>query len=63
MYPAAVTGAPLHIVHINSMGLGQVFECLKLVEGARARGLDITVEAYPYGWGQTILGAASFNPG
>ena len=39
---AAVTGAPLHIVHINSMGLGQVFECLKLIEGARAHGLDVT---------------------
>jgi cytosine/adenosine deaminase-related metal-dependent hydrolase len=60
---AAVTGAPLHIVHINSMGLGQVFECLKLIEGARAHGLDVTVEAYPYGWGQTMLGSAFFNPG
>jgi N-acyl-D-aspartate/D-glutamate deacylase len=60
---AAITGAPLHIVHINSMGLGQVFECLKLVEGARARGLDVTLEAYPYGWGQTMLGSAFFNPG
>ncbi len=59
----AITGAPLHIVHINSMGLGQVFECLKLIEGARARGLDVTVEAYPYGWGQTMLGSAFFNPG
>jgi hypothetical protein len=60
---AAITGAPLHIVHINSMGLGQVFDCLKLVEGARARGLDVTLEAYPYGWGQTMLGSAFFNPG
>jgi N-acyl-D-aspartate/D-glutamate deacylase len=60
---AAVTGAPLHIVHINSMGLGQVFECLKLIEGARARGLDVTTEAYPYGWGMTLLGSAFFNPG
>jgi hypothetical protein len=60
---AAITGAPLHIVHINSMGLGQVFECLKLIEGARAHGLDVTVEAYPYGWGQTMLGSAFFNPG
>jgi len=60
---AAITGAPLHIVHINSMGLGQVFDCLKLIEGARARGLDVTVEAYPYGWGQTMVGSALFNPG
>ena len=60
---AAVTGAPVHIVHINSMGLGQVFECLRMVEGARARGLDVTTEAYPYGWGQTMLSSAFFNPG
>jgi N-acyl-D-aspartate/D-glutamate deacylase len=60
---AAVTGAPLHIVHINSMGLGQVFECLKMIEGARARGLDVTTEAYPYGWGMTMLNSALFNPG
>jgi N-acyl-D-aspartate/D-glutamate deacylase len=60
---AAVTGAPLHIVHINSMGLGQVFDCLKMIEGARARGLDVTTEAYPYGWGMTMLNSALFNPG
>jgi N-acyl-D-aspartate/D-glutamate deacylase len=60
---AAVTGAPLHIVHINSMGLGQVFECLRMIEGARARGLDVTTEAYPYGWGMTMLNSALFNPG
>jgi N-acyl-D-aspartate/D-glutamate deacylase len=60
---AAVTGAALHIVHINSMGLGQVFECLRMIEGARARGLDVTTEAYPYGWGATLLNSALFNPG
>jgi Amidohydrolase family len=60
---AAVTGAPLHIVHINSMGLGLVFECLRMIEGARARGLDVTTEAYPYGWGATMLNSAFFNEG
>ena len=60
---AAVTGAPLHIVHINSMGLGQVFDCLRMIEGARARGLDVTTEAYPYGWGMTMLNSALFNHG
>jgi hypothetical protein len=60
---AAVSGAPLHIVHINSMGLGQVFDCLRMIEGARARGLDVTTEAYPYGWGMTSLTSAFFNEG
>jgi len=60
---AAVTGAPLHVVHINSMGLGLSAECLQMIEGARARGLDVTTEAYPYGWGMTMLTSALFNPG
>ncbi len=40
---AAVTGAPLHIVHINSMCMRDVPECLDMVAGAR--GLDVTTEA------------------
>jgi N-acyl-D-aspartate/D-glutamate deacylase len=60
---AAVTGAALHIVHINSTGLRDAAECLRLVEGARARGLDVTTEAYPYGAGMTAINSAVFNPG
>ncbi len=60
---AALTGAPLHIVHINSTGLRDAVECLRLVEGARARGLDVTTEAYPYGAGMTAINSAVFNPG
>jgi N-acyl-D-aspartate/D-glutamate deacylase len=60
---AAITGAPLHIVHINSTGLRDAVECLRLVEGARARGLDVTTEAYPYGAGMTAINSAVFNPG
>ena len=60
---AAITGAPLHIVHINSTCLRDSLECISLVEGARARGLDITTEAYPYIAGMTIINSALFNPG
>ena len=60
---AAVTGASLHIVHINSTCLRDVFECLAMVEGARARGLDVTTEAYPYIAGMTSINSALFNPG
>ena len=60
---AAITGASLHIVHINSTCLRDVFECLFLVEGARARGLDVTTEAYPYIAGMTTINSALFNPG
>lgn len=60
---AAVTGAPLHIVHINSSCHRDVLECLSMVEGARARGLDVTTEAYPYIAGMTSINSALFNPG
>jgi N-acyl-D-aspartate/D-glutamate deacylase len=60
---AAVTGAPLHIVHINSSCGSQALNCLLLVAGARARGLDVTTEAYPYEAGMTYINSALFNPG
>ncbi len=60
---AAITGAPLHIVHVNSTCLLDTMECLSMVEGARARGLDVTTEAYPYIAGMTQINSALFNPG
>ena len=60
---SAITGAPLHIVHINSSCLRDAPECLSMVEGARARGLDVTTEAYPYIAGMTFINSALFNPG
>src|SRR5580700_4736072 len=60
---AAISGASLHIVHINSTCLRDAIECLSLVAGARARGLDVTTEAYPYIAGMTIINSALFNPG
>jgi N-acyl-D-aspartate/D-glutamate deacylase len=60
---AAVTGAPLHIVHINSSCLRESPECLRMVAGARAQGLDVTTEAYPYIAGMTQINSALFNPG
>lgn len=60
---SAITGASLHIVHINSSCLRDALECLSMVEGARARGLDVTTEAYPYIAGMTFINSALFNPG
>jgi len=60
---AAITGAALHIVHINSTCLSDSLECISLIEGARARGLDVTTEAYPYIAGMTAINSALFNPG
>jgi N-acyl-D-aspartate/D-glutamate deacylase len=60
---SAITGAALHIVHINSSCLRDSLECLSMIEGARARGLDVTTEAYPYIAGMTAVNSALFNPG
>jgi N-acyl-D-aspartate/D-glutamate deacylase len=60
---AAITGAALHIVHINSTCLRDSLVCISLIDGARARGLDVTTEAYPYIAGMTAINSAVFNPG
>jgi N-acyl-D-aspartate/D-glutamate deacylase len=60
---AAITGASLHIVHLNSTCLADSLECIALIDGARARGLDVTTEAYPYIAGMTAINSAVFNPG
>jgi len=60
---AAITGASLHIVHINSTCMADSLECLSMIEGARARGLDVTTEAYPYAAAMTAINSAVFNPG
>jgi N-acyl-D-aspartate/D-glutamate deacylase len=60
---AAITGASLHIVHLNSSCALDALECLRMIEGARARGLDVTTEAYPYIAGMTAINSAVFSPG
>ncbi len=52
---AAVTGAPLHFHHLNSTSLESTPRTLQLVEEARARGLRVTAEAYPYSAGMTDI--------
>ena len=60
---AAATGAPLHVVHITSMGLGDTPRLIAMVEGARKQGLEVTTECYPYTAGSTSLESAIFDPG
>ena len=60
---AAATGAALHVVHVTSMGLGVTPILLDFIDGARARGMDVTTEAYPYTAGATFLQSAIFDPG
>ena len=60
---AAASGAPLHVVHVTSMGLGATPTLLAMIDGARSRGMDVTTEAYPYVAGATYLQSAIFDPG
>lgn len=60
---AASTGAPLHVVHITSIGLKETPQLIQLVEGAQRRGLDVTTECYPYVAASTGLESALFDPG
>ncbi|MGH2372432.1 MAG: amidohydrolase family protein [Gemmatimonadales bacterium] len=45
---AAVTGAGLCIVHIQASGGPHTRRLLRIVEEARAQGLDLTAEVFPY---------------
>jgi N-acyl-D-aspartate/D-glutamate deacylase len=58
---AAATGAPLHVVHIQSTSGPNVIHELDMIRGARARGLDVTAEAYPYNHGMTEIQSATYD--
>lgn len=60
---AAATGAPLHIVHVNSSSLRDLPAALDLIAGAQRRGVDVTTEAYPYTAGSTGIESAIFDDG
>ena len=60
---ALVTGAPLHVVHLHSTSVGATARHLAMIDGARARGLDVTTECYPYTAGMTDIASGVFDEG
>ena len=58
---AGRTGAPLHIVHVNSSAGDDIDEFLATIEEAREAGQDVTTETYPYGAGMTEITSALFD--
>jgi dihydroorotase len=58
---AAVAGAPLHIVHLNSAATAKTPQALRIFDGVRARGLDVSTEAYPYTASMTEIASAAYN--
>jgi len=60
---AAITGAPLHVVHIQSTGGPATPKLLQMIAEAKSRGLDVTTECYPYIAGMTDIKSAIFDEG
>lgn len=60
---ATASGASLHIVHANSLSLGEISLTLDMVENAQQNGLDITTEVYPYTAASTSLESSLFDDG
>ncbi len=60
---SAITGAPLHVVHINSSGMRATARLLHIIQEARVRGIDVTTECYPYAAGLTEISSAIFDEG
>jgi N-acyl-D-aspartate/D-glutamate deacylase len=63
MANAMITNSRLHLVHINSMSLGNIETSLELIRNAQSKGFDITTELYPYTAASTMLQSALFNEG
>jgi N-acyl-D-aspartate/D-glutamate deacylase len=60
---AAITGAPLHVVHIQSTGGPATPKLLQMISEAKTRKLDVTTECYPYIAGMTDIKSAIFDDG
>jgi N-acyl-D-aspartate/D-glutamate deacylase len=60
---AAITGAPLHVVHIQSTGGPATPKLLQMINEAKSRNLDVTTECYPYIAGMTDIKSALFDEG
>ena len=60
---AVATGAHMHLCHVNSTSVRHLDDVTALLDSARAQGLRITTEAYPYGAGATAIGASFLAPG
>jgi N-acyl-D-glutamate deacylase len=59
---AAGTGSWVHICHLNSTSFHDVESAARMIQSAQRQGLNITVEAYPYGAASTGIAAATLAP-
>lgn len=59
---AAMTGARMHICHINSTATRALPAMLDAIARAQRAGIGVTIEAYPWGAGSTGIGAPFLSP-
>lgn len=60
---AMIQDVPLLIHHIHSTSLLHTRQALDMIDAARARGLNVITEAYPYDYGSSIIGADYLGEG
>lgn len=60
---AAITGACVHIAHINSMAMSEAPAMVALMREARERDVDISTETYPWGGSVDAVRSHFFDPG
>ena len=61
---ARLSGARVQVSHLGSMtAFGYSREALRMIEGARLEGLDVTFDVYPYYAFAARIGSAVFDPG
>ena len=58
---AAITGAHMHLCHINSTSLSDIKATMALVEEAQAKGINVPTQVYPFGAASTVVGGAMFS--
>ena len=58
---SAVSGAGVHVAHINSSGQASAPRMLDIIRDARAHGVDVTTECYPYTAGATRIESFLFD--
>lgn len=60
---AAITGACVHIAHINSMAMSDAPKMAGLIRDAHARGIEVSTETYPWGGSVDAVRSHFFDSG
>ena len=60
---SAISGAPGHVVHIQSTGNLTTPKLIEMIAHAKKRGVDVSCEVYPYTAGMTDIKSAIFDTG